>query len=223
MMSYSYLLLILVTVALGLGAQGYIKSMYHRYRDVPISTGLTGAETARRMLDANGLSSVRINAIDGELTDNFDPKAKVLSLSRDIYEGRSVAAAAVACHEAGHAVQHARDYVPAKMRGSLVPMVNVVSQAWPIVLIVGIFLNILGLVYAAIIFYAVAVVFQVVTLPVEFDASRRGLAYISSIGTVTAEENAGARKMLRAAALTYVAAALASLLQLIYLIGIARR
>ncbi len=220
-MPYLYLLLIVVTLVLGLGTQFYIKATYKKFSKVPIASGLTGAQAARRMLDGNGLQSAQIVEIDGQLTDNYNPQTNILSLSHDVYNGRSIAATAVACHESGHAVQSARNYGPAKMRGSLVPVVSAVSNIWPIILIMGIFMNILGLIYAAIVFYAVAVIFQVVTLPVEFDASRRGLAYITS--NATAQEAAGAKKVLTAAALTYVAAALASLLQLIYLIGVARR
>jgi uncharacterized protein len=220
-MPYLYLLLIAITLILGLGTQFYIKATYKKFSTVPITNGLTGAEAARRMLDSNGLQSAQIVEIEGKLTDNYNPQTNVLSLSSDVYRGRSIAATAVACHESGHAVQSARNYGPAKLRGSLVPVVSAVSNIWPIILIIGIFMNILGFIYAAIIFYALAVIFQIVTLPVEFDASRRGLAYIES--SATAQETAGAKKVLTAAALTYVAAALASLLQLLYLIGIARR
>lgn len=221
-MSISYLGLILITLALGIGTQIYIKSCYKKWSQVPISTGMTGAQAARRMLDENGLNYVVINQVSGELSDHFDPRTNEVSLSTDVYNGRSVAATAIACHECGHAVQHARGYVPAKLRGALVPAVNFASNAWIFILLVGIFLNILGLVYVAIAFYAAAVLFQIVTLPVEFNASRRALAAVGANGMLPATETGGARKVLTAAALTYVAAALASVLQLLYLLGMSR-
>lgn len=219
----SYLFVIIITMVLGMGAQAAISAKYKKYKDVPISTGLTGAQTARRMLDANGLQNAQIVEISGELTDNFNPKTWVLSLSHDIYHGTSVSATAVACHESGHAVQHAKGYGPAKIRGTIVPVVNFASNIWPIILLIGFMMNLMGLVYAAIIFYAVVILFQLVTLPVEFDASRRALAYIESVPGVTESEHGGARKVLTAAAFTYVAAALASLIQLLYMLEMARR
>lgn len=218
-----YLIVIILTLVLGIGAQAAISAKYKKYKDVPISTGLTGAQTARRMLDANGLESAQIVEIDGELTDNYNPQTNVLSLSHDIYNGRSVSSTAVACHESGHAVQTARGYTPAKMRRTIVPVVSFASNIWPIILMIGFFLNLVGLIYAAIIFYAAVIAFQIITLPVEFDASKRGLAYIESIPGVTEVEHDGAQKVLVAAAFTYVAAALASLIQLVYMLGMARR
>lgn len=215
---FSYLILMIVVLALGLGAQGYIKSTYTKWSKIPISNGLTGAQAARKMLDENGLSNVQIVPINGTLTDNFNPKTQVLSLSNDVYNGVSVSATAVACHESGHAVQTAAGYTPAKIRTAIVPVVNFASQAWVIVFFAGVFLNLLGLVKLGILLFAVAIVFQLVTLPVEFDASHRA---VTTIGTemLPAAEVTGARKVLTAAALTYVAAALASILQLLYFIG----
>jgi Zn-dependent membrane protease YugP len=221
--SLEYLLLIIVTVGLGLGTQWYIKHTYKKWNKASISSGLTGAQAARNMLDANGLSHIAITRIAGELTDNFDPRTMVISLSEGVYDSRSVAATAIACHECGHAVQHARNYVPARIRGALVPAVSFASAIWMFALIGGIILNMLGLIWAAIILYAAVILFQVVTLPVELDASARAMQTVSGYGFLPASESKGARTVLTAAALTYVAAALASLLQLIYLLSFARR
>jgi Zn-dependent membrane protease YugP len=184
---------------------------------------MTGAEVARRMLDAHGLYQVSIQAINGELSDHFDPRTNVVSLSQGVYSSRSVSATAIACHECGHAVQHTQGYVPARLRGTIVPVVSFASNIWIVALIAGIFLQMLGLVYLAIALYLAVILFQVVTLPVEFDASRRALGYIETSGQMPTQQLSGAKSVLRSAALTYVAAALTSLLQLIWLLGYARR
>jgi Zn-dependent membrane protease YugP len=219
----SYLLLIVVTLVVGFGTQAYIKHTYRKWSKVPISSGLTGAQAARKMLDSNGLANVAITAVPGELTDHYDPKTNVVSLSEAVYNGKSVAATAIACHECGHAVQHARSFVPAKLRGALVPAVNIAGSLWIFVLFAGIFLTMIHMVYLAIALYAATIVFQLVTLPVEFDASARAMTYVKSYGFLPAMETGGARSVLTSAALTYVAAALVSMLQLIYLLGFARR
>jgi Zn-dependent membrane protease YugP len=175
------------------------------------------------MLDASGLSNVAIEYVAGELTDHFNPKTNVVSLSEGVYNSTSVAATAIACHECGHAVQHARGFVPAKIRGALVPAVNIASMAWMFVLIMGIVLSLMNMIWLAIALYAATLLFQVVTLPVEFDASKRALAYVRGYGFLPATETGGARSVLTSAALTYVAAALLSVLQLIYLLGFTRR
>ena len=231
-----YLLLIVVSTILGMATQGYIKSTYAKWSKVPLDSSLTGADVARRMLADEGVSGVGIEAIGGELTDNYDPRSNVLHLSQGNLRGGSVASAAVACHEAGHAVQHARGYAPVRIRSALVPVVNFTSNAWMIafflgiamgaaglmrfaialfLLLIGIFMNLMGLVDLAIIMYAAAVLFQIVTLPVEFDASRRAVAYVERSG-LGPQAVRGAKKVLVAAALTYVAAALVSVLQLLY-------
>lgn len=221
-MALGYWLIIIITLILGLSTQAYIKSTYKKYARVPISTGLTGGQMARNMLDWNGLNNIQLGMTGGTLTDNFNPKTGVINLSGEVYNGITVSATAVACHETGHAVQHARGYAPAKFRMSLVPIVSFASNIWMIALFMGLILNILGLVYVGIFLFAFAVLFQLVTLPVEFDASRRALETISGLG-IPQEEVAGCRKVLTAAALTYVAAALSSILQLLYFIGLARR
>lgn len=222
-MNISYFALIFLVLAIGFGANALIKHAYKKWSKVANQFGVSGADAARTMLNNNGLHNVQIVETQGELTDHFDPRTNVISLSRDVYHGRTVAAIAVACHECGHAVQHARDYVPAKIRGSIVPVVNLASNLWMFVLIAGIILTIFELVYVAIAMFAVVLIFQLVTLPVEFDASKRGLAFIQGSGWVTPSEMGGAKSVLRAAAMTYVAAALTSVLQLIYLLGMARR
>ncbi|MDR0888524.1 MAG: zinc metallopeptidase [Coriobacteriales bacterium] len=218
----NYLFVIIATLAIGLGAQALIKATYRKWNKVPVPTGLTGAQAARKMLDANGLYNVQIKQIPGELSDNFDPQTNVVSLSRDIYASRSVAATAVACHECGHAVQHACGYTPGKVRTAIVPVVNFASNLWIFVLMIGIFMQMLGLIYVAIILYVAVIAFQLVTLPVELNASSRALSYIDSYVRLPQEQYGGARSVLTAAALTYVAAALASLLNLLWLLGMAR-
>jgi uncharacterized protein len=213
--------ILVVTLLLGGGAQLYIRSTYARYSKVPVANGLSGAEVARRMLDSNGLQAVGIRQVAGKLTDNYDPRTRVLSLSQDVFQGRSVAAAGVASHEAGHAVQHALSYAPAGFRSALVPVASLGSNmAWPLI-IAGIFLNFPLLITFGAAFFAIAVMFQIVTLPVEFDASRRAVASLE--GVLPSEQVAGARSVLTAAALTYVAAALVSVLYLLYYLSLGRR
>lgn len=219
----SYLLLIVFTMVLGFGTQAYIKSSYRKYSQVDSGTGETGAMAARRMLDDHGLNDVRINCVPGELSDHYDPSNRTVNLSEDVYHGRSIAATAVACHECGHAVQHATGYQALQVRTMLFPVANFGSNAWIILLMIGIFLNITGLVWLAIALYAFAVLFQLVTLPVEFNASKRALAYIEGgAGPLVrpgAQTLSGAKTVLTAAALTYVAAALTSIAQLLYYVG----
>lgn len=213
-----YLLLVVISTAIGMATQSYIKKTYAVWSRVPLGSGSTGAEVAERMLADEGVSGVRVEPISGELTDNFDPTSNVLHLSEGNLRGGSVASAAVACHEAGHAVQHARGYVPGRVRSALVPVVNFASNAWMVVFFAGVFLGLAGLLRLAIVLFAFSVVFQLVTLPVEFDASRRAVAYIERAG-MGPEAVRGAKKVLVAAALTYVAAALVSVLQLLYFLS----
>lgn len=220
----SYLGLIVITLILGFATQGYINHSYKKYSKVPIETGMTGAQAARKMLDDHGLQHVVVRRVSGELTDHYDPRSQTVNLSDGIYDGRSVSATAVACHECGHAVQHATSYLPMNIRTALVPVANFGSSAWLILLLAGVFLNIMGLVYLAIIFYCFAILFQVVTLPVEFNASHRAMDYIRSGAgcgvALSSQASSGALTVLRAAALTYVAAALTSVLQLLYYLSI---
>ncbi len=212
-----YLLLIIISTVLGLATQGYINSTYRKWSKVPASSGLTGAQVARNMLSEGGATSVGIVPIAGTLTDNYDPRDNNLHLSQDNLSGGSVASVAVACHEAGHACQNASGYAPMRVRTALVPIVNFASNSWMVVLIVGMMLGLAGLVQLAVILFAFSVVFELVTLPVEIDASRRAVKYLAAHGGGIDER--GARSVLTAAALTYVAAALISVLQLLYLLG----
>lgn len=212
-----YYAVVLVALALGLAAQAYIKRTYATWSRVPAGVRGTGADVARDMLAASGASGVGIDRVGGSLTDHYDPRDNRLHLSDDNYRGASVASVAVACHEAGHAVQAAEGYLPYRLRSALVPVVSLAERSWVLVLLGGVFLRKAGLVQLAIALYALSVLFQLVTLPVEVDASRRAIAYLSSHGSGLDE--GGARKVLTAAALTYVAAALSSLIQLVYLLG----
>lgn len=211
-MDYAYLGIIILSIVLGGITQSYINSQYKKWSRVPASMGKTGAQVARQMLDSSGASSVGIGTVGGHLTDYYDPRDNNLHLSSENYEGGSVA-----CHEAGHAVQTAKGYAFGRFRTALVPVVNFTSRTWVLVLVIGMALGIAGLTQLAVAFFAFSVLFQLVTLPVEIDASRRAVRYLSTAGGGIDER--GARQVLTAAALTYVAAALISVLQLLYLLG----
>lgn len=195
----------------------WVNSSLKRYSHVPASNGLTGAQAAMQMLSYYGISGVAVHR-GGPGQDFFDPRSNSVTLSPDAYDGRSITALATACHEVGHAYQFAEGYVPMKVRTAMVPAVNLASNAWIFLLMLGIFMNIAGFVDLAIILYAVAVLFQIVTLPVEFNASHRAMTYMTATGIPQAECD-GSWKVLRACAFTYVAAALTSILQLLWLLG----
>lgn len=217
MMDMSYLSMILITLVIGFGAQAYVNHKLKQYQRVPIGNNLTGYEAASQMLAYYGITNVSIKqGANGQ--DFFDPRTNSVTLSPDAFNGRSITATATACHEVGHACQYAQDYTPMRIRGAIVPVANAASNAWLILLIIGIFLNIMGLIWAAVIMYAAVVLFQIVTLPVEFNASKRAMAYMGSIG-LPAQERKGAFDVLRACALTYLAAALTSVIQLFWLLG----
>lgn len=216
-----YIWIMLTGLVLGLITQGWINNAYRRWSRVPLINGKSGAEVARTMLDSNGLSSVPIEQVGGNLTDHYDPRSRVLRLSEAVYSGRSVASAGVAAHEAGHAVQHAQAYAPAALRQALVPAANIGSQMSWVLIMMGFFFNASGLILVGALVFGAAVLFQLVTLPVEFDASRRAVATLA--GGLPPEQAAGARSVLTAAAMTYVAAALVSILQFAYFLGLARR
>ena len=219
----SYLPILLIAVVLGFITQGYVNSSYRRYSKVALATGQSGAEVARQMLNAEGLSHVGIEMVPGRLTDHYDPRADVLRLSEDVYNSRTVAAAGVAAHEAGHAVQHARGFAFARLRQALVPTANIGSSlAFPLIL-AGVFINITQLITLGVIMFGAAVLFQFVTLPVEFDASRRALAALNTGNILPVDQVKGARTVLTAAALTYVAATLIAVMQLLYFLGLSRR
>jgi Zn-dependent membrane protease YugP len=212
----------LFAMVLGFVTQGYVNRAYRRWSQVALATGRTGAEVARAMLDSEGLSNVGIELVEGRLSDHYDPRANVLRLSRDVYTSASVAAAGVAAHEAGHAVQHARGFVAAKIRMALVPAANLGSNGAWILIMIGLFTGLTQLAWLGVIAFAAAVLFQLVTLPVEFDASKRALVALSTTGMLPEEQVAGARNVLTAAALTYIAATLIAIMQLLYWVGVVR-
>jgi Zn-dependent membrane protease YugP len=213
-----YLLFLVPPLVFGLVVQWWLKKTFARYAEVPVSTGMSGAQVARMILDRNGLSQVPVEmSPGGALSDHYDPRKKALFLSEAVYAPSSVAAAAVAAHETGHALQDSRDYVPLKLRSAMFPAVAFASNAWIWLLLAGAFLQFLGLVAIALVLYALAVLFHIVTLPVEFNASRRASGQLRELGIVgVGAEAAGVNSVLRAAALTYVAGALAALTQLLY-------
>ncbi len=199
-------------------AQMQIKSTYGRYSQVGSSLGITGAEAARRILDRNGLSDIAVEAVPGELSDHYDPSAKAVRLSEGNYQSTSVAAIAVAAHECGHALQDAKGYWPMNVRASLVPVANIGSSVGPMLVMGGLFFSSFSfLINIGILLFAAALMFHVVTLPVEFDASSRALKLVDG-EMLQGEENQGARKVLTAAAWTYVATTIYSLLQLVQLL-----
>jgi uncharacterized protein len=204
-------------LVLGLVIQWWLKRTFARYSTIQIGSGLAGAQVARQILDQNGLTEVPVDvAPGGPLSDHYDPRKKALFLSEPVYNPPSVAAAAVAAHETGHALQDSKGYVPLKIRSAMYPAVAFASTAWIWLLIIGAVLNALNLVALALLLYAVAVAFHLVTLPVEFNASRRASVQLRELGIVGAGEQEGVNKVLRAAALTYVAGALAALSLLLY-------
>ena len=227
----TYIVLVLPCILLSLWASANVKSTFNRYSQQYSRRRLTGAEAAQRVLHAHGIRDVRIERISGSLTDHYDPKANVIRLSDSVYSNTSTAAIGVACHEAGHAVQYAESYAPIKLRAAIIPLTNFGSRiAMPLIL-AGILFSAFGsfsdtLVYLGIACFGFSLVFQLITLPVEFNASRRALQTIESADLLTPEEQRGAKKTLTAAAMTYVAAtavALAQLLRLIALFGGRRR
>lgn len=219
-MSYSYLMLIVATMLIGFGAQWWVNHQLKKFERVPSTTRLTGYQMATGMLEYYGVQGVRVlPGTQGE--DYFNPTDMTIKLGPESFNGTSITAMATACHEVGHACQHAQGYQPMKIRGALVPVANFTQNTWIIILLIGIFLNMAGFVYLAIAFYAVAVLFQIVTLPVEFDASNRALKYMQTVG-LPGGEIGGSKNVLTACALTYVAAALVSVMQLLYLLSSAR-
>ncbi len=230
-MDVTYLILVLPCLLLAAWASANVNSTFQKYSRQLSLRHITGAQAAQRVLSANGVSGVRIERVSGNLTDHYDPRTNVIRLSDSVYDSTSTAAIGVACHEAGHAVQYARNYAPIKLRAAIIPVTNFGSKlAMPLILI-GLLLPALGifsiaLVYIGIACFSLSVIFQVVTLPVEFNASRRAMEAIESANLLTDEEQKGAKKTLGAAALTYVAAtatAIAQLLRLVLLFGNRRR
>lgn len=228
---WTYLVLVLPCIFLSLWASASVKNTFRRYSTQYSMRGITGADAAARVLRNNGITNVRIERISGNLTDHYDPRTNVIRLSDSVYSSTSTAAIGVACHEAGHAVQYATQYAPIKLRAAIIPITNFGSKlAMPLILL-GIVLSFLGsfsyaLVYLGIACFGLSLVFQLITLPVEFNASHRAIRAISDSGILTQQELSGAKKTLKAAAMTYVAAtavSLAQLLRLIVLFGGRRR
>jgi len=217
------MVLLIPAILLSLYAQYRISSAYKQYSKIRSQSGLTGAQTARGLLNSNGLYDVRVEQIGGRLTDHYDPRTRVINLSEDVYQGCSLSSVAVAAHETGHALQHASGYYPMKLRTSFVPAANFGSGAGPMLILVGLFVPSVGwLLQLGIFAFSFAVLFQIITLPVEYNASHRALSLLQEGNMLGSEEIGGARSMLNAAALTYVAAALAAVLQLARLLLISR-
>jgi Zn-dependent membrane protease YugP len=216
----AFLLAFVVPMAIGLWAQHRVKSTFAKNLEVPASHGMSGAEVARRILDTNGLHEVPIEETPGQLSDHYDPRSRSVHLSPEVYHGRSISSTAVGSHEVGHALQHAASYSFFQFRSAMWPAVSFASNIWFLFLIGGLFLNIIGFFYVAIALYSVAVLFQIVTLPVEFDASRRAKGQLTDLGLVASTEAAGVKSVLSAAAWTYVAGALAAIAVLLYYLSL---
>jgi len=211
-----YFVLMVPGIVVTLWAQNKVKGTYRRYSQVPSTMGMTGAQVAQTILNKMGVQGVKIEPVAGELTDHYDPGAKAVRLSQAIYNSTSLAAAAVAAHECGHVLQDVDNYKFMNLRASLVPAVNLGSRLGPMLIFAGLIFQLFGLAWIGVFFFAAVLLFHVVTLPVEFDASRRALRLIDEYGILQGEENKGARAVLQAAAFTYVATAFYALLNLLY-------
>lgn len=226
-MGYMWLLLALPGMLLGMYAQARVSSAFNKYSKVATSRRMTGAQVARELLNARGLHNVEIERVDGTLTDHYDPRARVLRLSTAVHDSPSVAAAGVAAHEMGHALQHASNYGPLSLRSALVPATQFGSRLAPMIFMAGLMLNLasgssfgLTIAWVGVVLFAVAALFALVTLPVEFDASKRAKQLLVSEGLLYQGEVEGVNKVLDAAALTYVAAAVSAIGQLLYYVSL---
>ncbi len=211
-----YFLFALPALLLGLWAQFKVKSAFNKYSQVRTSNGMTGAEVARRILDSNNLDVVKIEQVGGMLSDNYDPRNHTLRLSQSVYASNSIAAAGVAAHEAGHAIQHKDHYGPLSLRSLMVPTVQIGSWAGPIIFILGMLMNSENLALAGLILFAATAVFAIVTIPVEMDASRRAKAILGNTGIIYGGEMEGVNQVLDAAALTYIAGAVQAISTVLY-------
>src|SRR3954453_8635255 len=218
-----FLVCTIVPLLFGLWAQMKVKRTFARYSSVAPRNGLTGAQAAAAVLRSSGLPNLQIRPVAGQLTDHYDPRNRTLNLSDDVGNAASLAALGVAAHEAGHAIQDARHYAPMRIRQTLVPAAAIGQSLWFLPVVLGLMMGIAGLVNVGLILFAAIVLFQLVTLPVEFDASRRALAALQGQGLLAADEVGGVRAVLNAAALTYVAGFVAALGQLIYFFALSRR
>ncbi len=220
-----YWFLFIAVAVVSFIVQHNLRRKFEKYSKIPLASGMTGAEVAERMLSQNGINDVKVTAVKGQLTDHFNPLTKSVNLSEEVYHSNSVAAAAVAAHECGHALQHAHGYIPLKLRSALVPVVNFASKIMSWVLLLGMFLiNVFPQVLmAGIALFALTTLFSFITLPVEINASKRALVWLNTTGITDVSNHEQAEKALRAAAYTYVVAALASLATLVYYIMISNR
>jgi uncharacterized protein len=213
-----YLIMMAPTIILMLWAQHRVKSTFQKYSQVPNQQRMSGAEVARVILDSHGLHDVPVEPVSGELTDHYDPRARALRLSQPVYNSRSVAALGIAAHEAGHALQHQEAYVPLQVRGALVPVASIGSNLGWIMVLAGLVIGLTQLAWLGVIFFAAGTVFALITLPVEFNASSRALAELGNLGVVEQVEIDQNKKVLNAAAWTYIAGFAAAAMQLLYYI-----
>lgn len=217
-MDYISIILIVIAFLITLGASAFIKINYNKYKKVAVQSNKSGFDVAREILDANGLSNVLILETTGELSDHYDPSKKCVKLSHDIYHGKTIAAVSVASHECGHALQDKEGYTFLRFRNKIVPLVNFSSKIGYIAIMAGIFLSLVKLIWVGIAFEIIILLFQLVTLPVEFDASNRALKIIKKMAIVNESEHHGAKKMLTSAALTYVAGVISTILEVLRLV-----
>lgn len=218
-----YILLLIPVLILGIVAQSRVNAVYRKYANIPTRFGISSLDAANRLLTSQGIYDVQITSGGAPLSDHYDPRTKTIRLSADPQIAGSVAAVAVAAHECGHAMQHAQGYFPLKIRGALVPVVNFVSYLTMPLLLIGLFLGYSSIAYIAAIAYGAVVLFQLITLPVEFNASARAISALGETYTLSQEELSGAKKVLNAAAMTYVAATLAAAVQFLRLLALSRR
>lgn len=216
-----YYLLVIAALLFSIWAQFQVSSNYKKYSAVISRRGLTGAQAARMILDQNGLQEVAIERVSGRLTDHYDPRTNVIRLSDAVYDNASVAAIGVAAHESGHAIQYATGYKPIKLRALILPITSIGSNGGLILFLIGLVMNFSPLIVVGLVLFSFIFLFQLVTLPVEFNASRRALSILQSSGMLDEQELAGSRRVLRAAAMTYVAAMASALAQLVYYIAMA--
>jgi len=217
-----WLLCMGVPLLMGLWAQRKVKRTFAKWSEVPVHNGMTGAQAAAEVVRASGLPDVEIRAVEGRLSDHYDPRNRTLNLSQDVGGASSLAALGVAAHEAGHAIQDAKRYAPMRIRQALVPAATIGQSFWFIPVVLGLIMGLTGLVTIGLILFAVIVLFQLITLPVEFDASKRALVALEGQGLLAADEVPGAKAVLNAAALTYIAGFVAALGQLIYFFALSR-
>lgn len=212
------MIILIPGLLLAMYAQAKVSSTYNRYKKVTSHSGYTGAQFARKMLNDNGLYDVTITQISGRMSDHYDPRANQVRLSAEVYNGTSIASLGIAAHEVGHAVQHETNYFPLTVRNLVVPVTNFSSSIYMLFIFIGIIMNSFSMIQFGIMLFAVIVIFQVITLPVEFNASRRAIATLGGDGVLDAEELSGAKRVLGAAAMTYVAAMVTAVLQLLQLL-----